>query len=255
MELVLTQNNGTTTMTSLQLVDYINYLRKKDSPLDYTELRHDDFMRKVPQVLKAAPINFGVVNYVVNQGATRERKIAIFEKREAMLMAMSYSYDIQAVVYDAWEAAENALLDNSTITLPNFLNPAEAAKAWAVQYERNVESTKQLVIAQEKVAEALPKIEAFDTYMEKGSNIDGDNASRVLKVGRNKLYDSLRKNGYFTNKNLPSQQFTQKGSGLFYTIVTWQTDNYGFEHEKVKVLFTPKGIEYFTRKVAQGKLL
>jgi phage antirepressor YoqD-like protein len=253
MELVLTQNNGTTTMTSLQLVDYINYLRKKDSPLDYTELRHIDFMKKVLQVIKVGVGNFSQT-YIHPQNG-QEYPLYVFPKREAMLMAMSYSYDIQAVVYDAWEAAENALLDNSTITLPNFLNPAEAAKAWAVQYERNVESTKQLVIAQEKVAEALPKIEAFDTYMEKGSNIDGDNASRVLKVGRNKLYDSLRKNGYFTNKNLPSQQFTQKGSGLFYTIVTWQTDNYGFEHEKVKVLFTPKGIEYFTRKVAQGKLL
>jgi hypothetical protein len=103
MELVLSNSNGTTTMTSLQLVDFINHLRKQENPLDYVELLHKDFMGKIPKVLKTAAIQFATVNYLVNQGATRERKIAIFEKREAMLMAMSYSYDIQAVVYDAWE--------------------------------------------------------------------------------------------------------------------------------------------------------
>ena len=165
MELVLTQNNGTTTMTSLQLVEYINHLRKQEGNGTYTELRHDSFMSKVKEVLKAVPINFGAAFYEVN-GATRERKIAIFEKREAMLMAMSYSYDIQAVVYDAWEKAEKALLQSSVITLPNFLNPAEAAKAWAVEYEQKVESQKQLAIAQDMVAEALPKIESFDLLMD-----------------------------------------------------------------------------------------
>lgn len=248
MELVLTQNNGTTTMTSLQLVEFINHLRKQECNGTYTELRHDHFMIKIKDVLKAAPINLGTAFYEVN-GAKRERKIAIFEKREAMLMAMSYSYDIQAVVYDAWETAEKALLQQSVITLPNFLNPAEAAKAWAVQYELTVESNKQLAIAQEKVAEVAPKVEAFDAYMDKGANIDGDNASRVLKVGRNKLYERLRKSGYFTNKNLPAQQFTQKGSGLFYTIVTWQKDNvtfYGYSFGKeIAKISTPMTSQEF----------
>jgi hypothetical protein len=97
-------------MTSLQLVEYINYLRKQENPLDYTELLHKSFMEKVPKVLKDTAINFASSSYKGNGSAMLERKIAIFEKREAMLMAMSYSYDIQAVVYDAWEKAEKALL-------------------------------------------------------------------------------------------------------------------------------------------------
>ena len=38
MELVLTQNNGTTTMTSLQLVDFINHLRKQEGNGTYKVL-------------------------------------------------------------------------------------------------------------------------------------------------------------------------------------------------------------------------
>jgi hypothetical protein len=126
-------------MTSLQLVEFINHLRKQESPADYTELLHKSFMEKVPKVLKAVAINFATAFYEVNN-AKRERQIVIFEKREAMLMAMSYSYDIQAIVYDAWETAEKALKQSLSITLPNFMNPAEAAKAWAVEYEQKVEN-------------------------------------------------------------------------------------------------------------------
>jgi phage antirepressor YoqD-like protein len=257
MELVLTQSNGTTTMTSLQLVDYINHLRKQEGNGTYTELRHDSFMVKVPQVLKATPINFGVVNFVANQGATRERKIAIFEKREAMLMAMSYSYDIQAVVYDAWEAAEKALLDNSTITLPNFLNPTEAAKAWAVQYERNVESTKQLVIAQEKVAEALPKIESFDLLMGCNKTFSVLETSKLLEVGQHKLFKALRKQGYVSENNVPYERFCVNGIGLFKVKLSKPFRNPSTGNVEVTrgTEVTSKGVEYLRRKMVQGKLL
>jgi hypothetical protein len=52
MELVLTQNNGNVTTTSLQLVEYINYLRKQENGTDFSELQHKEFLRKVPNVLK-----------------------------------------------------------------------------------------------------------------------------------------------------------------------------------------------------------
>ena len=104
-------------MTSLQLVEFINHLRKQDGNAPYVELLHKDFMGKIPKVLKAVAIQFTTAFYEVNN-AKRERQIAIFEKREAMLMAMSYSYDIQAVVYDAWETAEKALFERVVLIAP-----------------------------------------------------------------------------------------------------------------------------------------
>ena len=107
MELVLTQNNGTTTMTSLQLVEFVNHLRRQEGNGTFTELTHFNFLQKVKEVLKGGELNFKA-SYKSLQN--KDLPMHVFPKREAMLMAMSYSYDIQAVVYDAWEKAEKALL-------------------------------------------------------------------------------------------------------------------------------------------------
>lgn len=257
MELVLTQNNGTTTMTSLQLVEYINHLRKQENPLDFTELLHKSFMAKVPQVLKAVAINFATVQYEIGQGAKRERQIAIFEKREAMLMAMSYSYDIQAVVYDAWEKAEKALLQSSIITLPNFLNPAEAAKAWAVEYELKVESQKQLAIAQDMVAEALPKIESFDMLMDCNKTFSVLETSKLLEVGQHKLFKALRKHGYISEANVPYERFCVNGTGLFKVKLSkpFRNQHSGAIEVTRGTEVTAKGVEYLRRKISQGAIV
>jgi phage antirepressor YoqD-like protein len=181
----------------------------------------------------------------------------VFPKREAMLMAMSYSYDIQAVVYDAWETAEKALLQNTVITLPNFLNPAEAAKAWAVEYEQKVESQKQLAIAQDMVAEALPKIESFDLFMDCNKTFSVLEASKLLEIGQHKLFKALRKHGYISESNVPYERFCVNGSGLFKVKVSKPFRNPSTGNVEVTrgTEITTKGVEYLRRKLSQGKLV
>jgi hypothetical protein len=95
-------------MSSLDMVAFINSTREPGKP----ELRHADFLAKVPSVLGATlsteffahkEIGFGV------NGQTRQSPVYNFPRREAMLMAMSYSYKLQATVYDAWQEAEAKL--------------------------------------------------------------------------------------------------------------------------------------------------
>jgi hypothetical protein len=91
------------TMTSLELVDYINSQRGEGE----VELRHDHFMAKVPKVLgEAAPKFLGTAFYTNGTGAQVQRNIYRFPKREACLMAMSYSYELQAKVFDRMTALE-----------------------------------------------------------------------------------------------------------------------------------------------------
>lgn len=253
MELVLTQNNGTTTMTSLQLVEYINHLRKQEGNGTYKVLTHANFLQKVKDVLG------GVIQpnetYVHPQNG-QKYPMYIFEKREAMLMAMSYSYDIQAVVYDAWEKAEKALLQSSVITLPNFLNPAEAAKAWAVEYEQKVESQKQLAIAQDMVAEALPKIESFDLLMDCNKTFSVLETSKLLEVGQHKLFKALRKHGYISEANVPYERFCVNGTGLFKVKLSkpFRNQHTGAIEVTQGTEVTAKGVEYLRRKIAQGAI-
>lgn len=119
--------SGVKTMSSLEMVDYINHIRKPGEGI----LRHDNFVAKVPTVLgeKAAPKFQGTAFYTVN-GAKREQKVYNFPRKEAIRMAMSYSYDLQAAVLDAWDEAEaKVAVQQPVILLPNFNDPPSNAEA------------------------------------------------------------------------------------------------------------------------------
>ena len=82
-------------MTSLELVDFINSTRKKGA----AALRHDDFLRKATKVLGAEGLRNFSETYVHPQNG-QKYPCYRFPKREACLMAMSYSYELQAKVFD-----------------------------------------------------------------------------------------------------------------------------------------------------------
>ena len=137
-------NTDQVTMSSPELVDYINAHRQEVATIEkpYKELRHDHFMAKVPQVLgeKAAPIFLGTDIYTNGTGGTVQRQIYRFPKREACLMAMSYSYELQAQVFDRMTAMENHIAAQN---LPSYAidDPIERAKKWIEE-----EKQKQLAI-------------------------------------------------------------------------------------------------------------
>ena len=135
-------------MTSLEIVDMINVERKAIEVLTGKPqkiLSHKNFLAKTKDVLGVASAEFSAhVEIEIGNGAKRATPIYVFPKREATLMAMSYSPKISAAVYDAMTAAEarvQELEKPAALTLPNFSNPAEAARAWALQYEESLRLT------------------------------------------------------------------------------------------------------------------
>lgn len=93
-------------MTSIELVEFINVSRAAGE----AELRHDNFMAKVPKVLgEAAPKFLGAAFYANGTGAKVSRSVYTFPKREACLMAMSYSYELQAKVFDRMTSLEKPM--------------------------------------------------------------------------------------------------------------------------------------------------
>lgn len=150
-------NNNTqqVTMPSVELVEFINKHRQEVATAEkpYIELRHDSFMAKVPKVLGEDQSPKFIGDYKDPKGRTYP--CYYFPKRESCLLAMSYSYELQAQVFDRMTAMEEALKQSAPL-LPDFADPAAAARAWAEQFE-----AKQL--AQRQVAELAPKAEALDT--------------------------------------------------------------------------------------------
>ncbi|WLE58365.1 hypothetical protein GIY62_14645 [Burkholderia plantarii] len=103
------------TMSSLELVEFINAYRNELAvsagqafpSKGFAKLEHADFLKKVPEVLGACAGNFSATYQVPGpRGGTRSAACYRFPKREACLMAMSYSYDLQAKVFDRMTALE-----------------------------------------------------------------------------------------------------------------------------------------------------
>ena len=137
-------NTDQVTMTSPEIVDFINAHRQAVATIEkpYVELHHRSFMLKVPQVLgvKDAAKFIASSFYQGNGSAKLERQIYVFPKREACLMAMSYSYELQAQVFDRMTAMEQHIAAQN---LPSYAidDPIERAKKWIEE-----EKQKQLAI-------------------------------------------------------------------------------------------------------------
>ncbi|EKL0661419.1 MULTISPECIES: hypothetical protein [Pseudomonas] len=102
------------TMTSLELVDFINAHRQQQAEQagqpfpseDFPELTHANLLAKVPKVLGETSHSF---ECDLPDSYGRPRRGYRFPKREACLVAMSYSYELQAAVYDRMTALEEQL--------------------------------------------------------------------------------------------------------------------------------------------------
>ena len=163
-------NTDQVTMVSLELVDYINDSRKFDEKP--VQLRHADFMAKVPKVLGVETSEKFRSSYLAGNG--EQRPCYRFPKREACLMAMSYSYELQAQVFDRMTAMEQHIAAQN---LPSYAidDPIERAKKWieeekqkqiAIQ-ERNQAIATKAEIGSRREATAMGRLSAKTKEVEK----------------------------------------------------------------------------------------
>ncbi|HBU8750150.1 TPA: Rha family transcriptional regulator [Klebsiella pneumoniae] len=102
-------DNSVPTMSSLEMVDYINAERKSKAEAEgqkfpckrYTKIQHKHILAKTPKVLGEGHSAKFLAQYSDSTG--RELPCYHYPKREACLIAMSYSYELQAAIYDYME--------------------------------------------------------------------------------------------------------------------------------------------------------
>lgn len=127
-------------------------------------------------------------------------------------------------------------LKQGLLVMPNFSNPAEAARAWADQYEH-----RQKLEA--KAREDAPKVEFFESVAESKDAVEMKAVSSTLNyvaVGRNKLFAILREQKVLQSNNIPYQKYID--AGYFRTIETKK--NCGTEVRIfIKTLVYQKGLD------------
>lgn len=165
------QGGDAVTMTSLELVDFINGRRAEDDPV----LDHADFMKKVPRVLKKDAGKFSDIYF---DSMNRRQKCYRFQKRESCLMAMSYSYELQAAVFDYMTELEQKLAEQSAFVLPR--TRAEALRLAADLEEQN----EVLALENQKQSKKIDALENLfmpgETVPQFAKRLNGVNSQQML---------------------------------------------------------------------------
>ncbi len=243
--LTIAETDGVQTMSSLDMVAYINATREAGK----AELQHKHFLAKVPSVIgySMSAKFLAHIEIAGPNGGTRRSPVYNFPRREAMLMAMSYSYKLQATVYDAWQAAEAkaapaAPVVAAPVTPTTYL---DALKQLVASVEVNEAQALQITNQAVQIEAAAPAVafvaryvsaEGRYTFREVAKILDAKQADfRAFLVEKKIQYKN--NNGY-----LPHEIHKAEGRFVVQPII----DKAGYARSSV--YFTPKGVEWITKR-------
>ena len=229
-------NTDQVTMVSLELVDYINDSRKFDEKP--VQLRHADFMAKVPKVLGVETSEKFRSSYLAGNG--EQRPCYRFPKREACLMAMSYSYELQAQIFDRMTAMEEALKKPAL----NLDDPAFLRQALLGYTEKVIELEQQVQLQ-------APKVAFVDKYVAGNGNKTFRQVAKLLQVKENTFRSFLVENKIMYLLNGEWTAYQNHVDAKRFHVKTGVSDSgHAFNH----ALFTPKGIEWIAGELAKFNL-
>lgn len=151
-------------MTSLQIAEV-------------TGKRHDAVLRDIRNILSngAGAHNFVEATYEDKQG--KERPMFNLTPKGCLILASGYDVILREKIIDKLEEYQQKERTTMT-TLPDFTNPAEAARAWAEQYEqrqieckRAEEAEQQVLSLTQEIASMQPKVSYYDMILANKSTV------------------------------------------------------------------------------------
>ncbi len=241
---------GVLTMSSVEIVEVINAMRGPGK----AELRHDHFMEK----LRGHPgINHPNFRGVYFDPKGEQRPCYYLPKREAELMVMSESLEVQTKVYDRLTELEAAVVPK----LPQSY--AEALMELALNVQRtealqleNAAKATQIEQQTMLIEHQKPAVDFVEDYVKADGSIGFRTMAKLLGAPepefRNFLYDNkyrFKEAGKWTHIKKWGDQL---GGAGYFTVKTGKTAQ-GFAF--AASYFTPKGVEFFTRKWKERKIV
>lgn len=246
MEL-MTASAAAPTMTSIELVAFINEWREQkakeaEQPFPskgHAKLRHSDFAAKVPEVLGA-----GVCEKfrapLVNHQNQQEYSIFVFPKREACLMAMSYSYELQAKVFDRMTELE---------VKPAFQVPTTLSGALRLAAEQAEVIEQQAA----QLAYAAPKVAFVEQYVDSTSGSKGfRQVCKLLGVKEPEFRAFLHDEKIMYKLGGEWVPFAQHLDAGRFEVKTGTSETSGHAFNAAK--FTAKGVEWVAGEWAKHKI-
>lgn len=108
--------------------------------------------------------------------------------------------------------------------------------------EACLQAEKDKLALQEKLALDAPKVAGFEALMDSTGNISMGKAGNILGIGRNTLFEKLRKFGYLMESNRPYQKYLDQELFVVKAVVV-----NGFNTSQTYL--TPKGLDKIRKEL------
>lgn len=172
------------------------------------EARHSDVVRSIERLMAKGVIGgYAPTAYTHEQNGMEYKEYKV-GKRDSYVIVAQLCPEFTARLVDRWQELESK--HAPAVALPDFTNPAESARAWALQYEEREKAQAALALAQ-------PKVQYFDKVVERSTLMTATQVGQKLgmsAVALNKHLDELD----VYSKNIKrarvfKQWFVDKGYG------------------------------------------
>lgn len=176
----------------------------------------------------------------VNDSFTLDPQTVLIPERDLYRLVMK-SHLAAAERFEEWVVGEVLPSIRKTggysvaRALPDFSNPADAARAWADQYE-------QRAVAEQALAIAAPKAAFVDQYVENTGSMSFRQAAKLLNANERHFRQLLLDKGvmYYLGGTLTPYQH-HIDAGRFHVKTGTSERN---QHAFTQARFTPKGMQW-----------
>lgn len=165
------------TMTSLEIAEV-------------TGKRHDSVLRDIRNLLSQGVDAHNFVETSYTDKANRQQKCFTLTKKGCLILASGYDALLREKIINRWEELE-IQVRKSEIIMPNFSNPAEAARAWADQYEKNLALEAHNKELKEENLHLAPKGEYFDDLVARNLLTNFTKVAHQLNIKRKTFIEWL----------------------------------------------------------------
>lgn len=208
---------------------------------DLTGKRHPDVKRDIQSMASELQEDVSIFARIYLDSMNREQTEYLLDREHTDCLLTGYSAAMRMAVIKRWRELEGGRV---IATLPDFSNPAAAARAWAEQFELQQAANHALAIA-------APKAEFVDKYVESTGLKGFRQTAKLLGANEARFREFLLDRRIMYRMGGEWQAYQNHVDAGRFEVKTGTTDG-GHAFNQAK--FTPKGVNWIAGLWAQHQL-
>lgn len=211
--------------------------------------RHDDVKRSITRLAERGAVTLPATAEVPNRGAGPSTVVEFrVNRRDSYVIVAQLSPQFCGRLVDRWQELETRVA-GAEAALPNFADPAAAARAWAIEFEAKRALAYESAVQAKALAIAAPKVQFADAMLNADGTFLVRDAAKLIGVPCRQLQTALKERQVILPNNAPAARYVDRGY-LKASTYLFETKTRGTQ-VSVTTRVTPLGLEFLRRFAAR----